>query len=122
MAALAATVVVYGFGLVKFLRRENEWTRAAARLVPPLAVIAAALILAVLGIEVAAFRQGRQRADHGWPALVAVAWRWSGLAVAALVAALVPGRDPLGLVGARADAVRLRRRSARRACCFCTSA
>ena len=26
VAALAAAVVVYGFGLVKFLKRENEWT------------------------------------------------------------------------------------------------
>ena len=52
VVALAATVVVYGFGLVKFLKRENEWTRAAARLVPPLAVLAVGLLLAVLAIEV----------------------------------------------------------------------
>ena len=52
VAALAVVVVVYGFGLVKFLQRENEWTRAAARLVPPLAVLAVALILVVLAMEV----------------------------------------------------------------------
>jgi len=96
VAALAAVVVVYGFGLVKFLKRENEWTRAAARLVPPLAAVAAALIFVVLGIEVRAFVQ------HGSvpiapAALVAVIVALAGLAVAALVAALVPGRDPLGL-------------------------
>jgi hypothetical protein len=96
VAALAAVVVVYGFGLVKFLKRENEWTRAATRLVPPLAVLAASLIFLVLGIEVRAFVQ------HGSvpiapAALVAVVVALAGLAVAALVAALVPGRDPLGL-------------------------
>ncbi len=96
VAALAAVVVVYGFGLVKFLKRENEWTRAAARLVPPLAVLACTLIFVVLGIEVRAYMQ------HGSvpiapAALVAVIVALAGLAVAALVAALVPGRDPLGL-------------------------
>ncbi|MEX0642336.1 MAG: hypothetical protein WD468_06530, partial [Pirellulales bacterium] len=96
VAALAVAVVVYGFGLVKFLRRENEWTRAAARLVPALAALAASLILIVLGIEVIAYL------DDGHvpiqlPALVAVCAALVGLMVAALVAALVPGRDPLGL-------------------------
>ena len=96
VAALAVMVVVYGFGLVKFLRRDNEWTRAAAQLVPPLAVSAAALIFVVLGMEVVAYVQ-----DGGvpiaLPALVTVAVALAGLVVAALVAALVPGRDPLGL-------------------------
>ena len=95
-AALAVMVVVYGFGLVKFLRRENEWTRAAARLVPLLAVAAVGLLLLVLGMEVAIFQR------QGWvpiapPALVAVALALVGLAAAGLTAALLPGRDPLGL-------------------------
>ena len=55
VAALSVAVVVYGFGLVKFLKRENEWTRAAQRLVPSLAVLGAVLIFAVLGMEVAMF-------------------------------------------------------------------
>jgi hypothetical protein len=96
VAALAVTVVVYGFGLVKFLRRENEWTRAAARLVPLLAVVAATLVLLVLGIEVSAFvREGR--VPIATPALVTIGLALVGLAIAALAAALLPGRDPLGL-------------------------
>ena len=47
VVALAVTVVIYGFGLVKFLKRENEWTRAAQRIVPSLTVLAAALIFVV---------------------------------------------------------------------------
>ena len=66
------------------------------RLVPVLAVIAAALLVVVLGIEVAAFANERP-VPITWPALLAVAIALVGLAVAALVAALVPGRDPLGL-------------------------
>jgi hypothetical protein len=97
-ASVALTVVIplYGFGLVKLWRRANEWTAAAARLVPALCVVATALLLLVLGIEVAYFL------DDGvvpirMPALVAVAAGLVGLAVAALAAALLPGRDPLGL-------------------------
>jgi hypothetical protein len=96
VAALAVMVVVYGFGLVKFLRRENEWTRAAARLMPPLAGIAVALILCVLGIETAAFLRGAAVPIHP-AASMAIILALVGLAAAALVAALVPGRDPFGL-------------------------
>jgi hypothetical protein len=96
IVALAVTIVVYGFGFAKLLRRENEWTRAAERLVPLLAVIAAALLLVVLTIETVAFAEGRA-VPITWPALLAVLVALVGLAAAALVAALVPGRDPLGL-------------------------
>ncbi len=96
VAAIAVMVVVYGFGLVKFLRRENEWTRAARRLVPSLAASAAALIILVLGLEVVAYATDG-RVPITWPALVAVGLALAGLAVAALAAAILPGRDPLGL-------------------------
>ena len=89
-------LVVYGFGLVKFLKRQNEWTRAAAKLVPLLAASAGALLLAVLGIEVFIFVRAGS-VPIAAAALVAVALALAGLAVVALVAALVPGRDPLGL-------------------------
>jgi hypothetical protein len=96
VASIVAIVVIYGFGLVKFLRRENEWTRAAARLVPPLSAIAVALTLFVLVVEVRQFL-----ATGGVPivtsAIVAIGAALAGLTIAALVAALVPGRDPLGL-------------------------
>jgi hypothetical protein len=96
VAALAVAVVVYGFGLVKFLKSENEWTRAGARLVPALAALAVGLVLVVLAIETRAFvRTGSVPITT--PALVTIGLALAGLAVAALVAALVPGRDPLGL-------------------------
>jgi hypothetical protein len=96
VAAVSAMVVLYGFGLVKFLRCENEWTRAAVRFVPSLAVIAGALIFVALCIETAAFlRHGS--VEISMPALLAVALALGGLAVACLVAAIVPGRDPLNL-------------------------
>lgn len=96
IVALAVSMIVYGFGFAKVLRRESEWTRAAERLVPALAAIAALLLAGVLAIEVLAFAN-QEPAPISWPALVAVAATLVGLAAAALVAALVPGRDPLGL-------------------------
>jgi hypothetical protein len=96
VVALTVVVVTYGFGLVKFLKRENEWTRAAQRLVPLITVVAVTLVFVVLGMEVAAYaRDGL--VPISLPALVAVALALGGLAAAALVSALVPGRDPLGL-------------------------
>lgn len=96
IVALVVTVVVYGFGLVKLLRRENEWTQAAARLVPPLAACAVAFLVVVLTVEVLEYTENGE-VPLATPALVAVAAALAGLAAAALVAALVPGRDPLGL-------------------------
>jgi hypothetical protein len=96
VVTLAAVTIVYGFGLVKFLQRTTEWTTAAARLVPSLAVIAAALVLIVLGIEVRTFMRDGS-VPIAWPALLAVGLTLLGLAIAALGAALLPGRDPLGL-------------------------
>jgi hypothetical protein len=96
VVGIAAAVIVYGFGLVKLLKRTNEWTEAAARLVPPLAVLAAVLIFVILGIEVAAY-VGQGDVPIVPAALAAVVAALACLVVAALAAALVPGRDPLGL-------------------------
>jgi hypothetical protein len=96
VAAIAAMIVVYGLGLVKFLKRENEWTRAAERFVPILTALAGVLILLVLGMEIASYVQFHH-VPISYPALAAVALALAGLAAAALAAALVPGRDPLGL-------------------------
>jgi hypothetical protein len=96
VAAMAVVVVLYGFGLVKLLRRENEWTRAASRLMPPLAVITVGLVLVVLAAEVTAFVQdGSVQITTAARIVIGVAL--AGLIVAALAAALLPGRDPLGL-------------------------
>lgn len=43
---------LYGFGLSKLIRRANEWTLAAERLVPTLLACAAAVLLFVLGTEI----------------------------------------------------------------------
>ena len=72
IVALAATMVVYGLGLAKLLRRENEWTRAAQRLVPLLAVIAAVLLVGVLGDRSGGICRRAAGADR----LAGAAWRW----------------------------------------------
>jgi hypothetical protein len=94
--ALAVATVVYGLGLVKLLRRENEWTRAATRLVPELLFIAAVLVFVVLGSEVLAYARNGE-VPVVWPARVAVLGALALMTIAALAAAIVPGRDPLGL-------------------------
>lgn len=96
VAAIAVMVVAYGFGLVKFLRRENEWTRAAAKLVPPLAVGTVAIILTVLALEVTTFIE-RGQTQLAMPAIILIGAALVVLILAALAAALLPGRDPLGL-------------------------
>jgi hypothetical protein len=98
VVALVAMVIVYGFAILKFVRGENEWTRAAARLVPSLSMLAAALIMLVLALEVSSYlRSPAGAVPIVMPAVVAVGVSLLALVIAALVAALVPGRDPLGL-------------------------
>ena len=96
LAAVSAMAALYGLGLSKLIRRINEWTIAAERLVPVLLAAAAAILIFVLGFEaVEFFTTGTTTIS--WPALVTVAVVLVGLCAAALVAAVVPGRDPLGL-------------------------
>jgi hypothetical protein len=94
--ALAATIVVYGLGLVKLLRRENEWTLAAQRLLPPLVVADTAAILVILGTEVAYYAR-QQAVPTFWYEIIAVTLALATMCLAALAAAMLPGRDPLGL-------------------------
>ena len=96
MVAIAAMIPFYGMGIVKVWRTENEWTRAAQGLTPWLAVGATVLLVNILGLEVSQFVQ-QQEVDISWPALVAVAAALAGLTLFALAAAVVPGRDPMGL-------------------------
>ena len=96
VVALAVVTPLYGLGLVKIWRQENDWTRASQRLVPTLIGVLALLVTLVIGGEVAHYVD-QQRVPVEWPALVAVALALVGLAAAALAAAVVPGRDPLGL-------------------------
>ncbi|MGC4003062.1 MAG: hypothetical protein QM811_07975 [Pirellulales bacterium] len=94
--AVAAAIPLYGFGIVKILRRENEWTRAAQNLLPTLTIAAALLFAAVLGIEsYEYFTVGF--VDVAPAAIAATAVALLVTFAGALAAALLPGRDPLGL-------------------------
>ncbi|WP_165227335.1 hypothetical protein [Aquisphaera insulae] len=95
-AALVAGAVAYGLGLAKFLPRFSEWTSAARRLVPALLVLALGALIVVLGAEVAAAVGGETAAISAW-AVILVAATFALASAAALLAAVVPGRDPLGL-------------------------
>jgi hypothetical protein len=94
-AAMAATIGLYGIGFSKILRQENEWTAAAARLVPRLIACTGAALAFVLATEAHEFfHDGVVKISP--TAIAAVIVALVGLFVASLVAALVPGRDPLG--------------------------
>ena len=95
-AALALVAAFYGLGLSKLLAATNDWLAPAQRLTPPLVGLCAASLVAVLGTE------AYQYADAGIVeiaplAIATVAVTLIGLCAAALAAALLPGRDPLGL-------------------------
>jgi hypothetical protein len=95
-AALGGMAVLYGLGLIKLLRRENDWTRAAARLVPAISVwTLVAIVVLLTGEAILYWWHGR--IEMAWPAIVTVAITLIGLAGACLIAALIPGRDPWGL-------------------------
>ncbi|MEA2631525.1 MAG: hypothetical protein QOE66_1744, partial [Chloroflexota bacterium] len=96
LVVLVAAAALYGLGLSKLLRKETEWTRAAQRLVPGLLGLGAFALAWLMGIEVLERNAGRDLA-MSFAAVAAVAATLVVAGVAALVAALVPGRDPLGL-------------------------
>jgi hypothetical protein len=96
VTATAAVIIVYGLGFSKLLRSENDWTAAAERLVPRLVALAGAGLALVLGAETFEyFEYGKVQISS--LAIGAVAVALFGLIAAAITAALVPGRDPLGL-------------------------
>ena len=96
LAVLVVAMIVYGLGLAKLLKHENDWTRAAQALVPTLFGLSLLSIAVVLGSEI-------YRTSHDLPvvmrpaAIGAVAAALALLVAASLVAALVPGRDPFQL-------------------------
>lgn len=96
MAALAAAGVLYGFGLIKWLKSENPWAVAGQKLTPICIAGALVALVAILGGEVAYYLAESAVPIADWGKAV-VAVSLVGLAVAALVAAVVPGKDPLGL-------------------------
>lgn len=93
---LAAAMTVISFAVVRSWREENEWTRAGQRVNVAFFGVGTALLFTILGLEVQQYLSTQQVAI-AWAALVAVAAALAGLSVCAVVAAVVPGRDPLGL-------------------------
>lgn len=95
-SAVMGMAVFYGIGLSKILRRENSWTRAGYQFVPTLIGVGVFSIAGILAMEVWLFFS-RGAVDLSLPGVFAIAAAL-GIAVAAcLVAAIVPGRDPLNL-------------------------
>jgi hypothetical protein len=94
--SLVGTSVAYGLGLGKFLRTNGDWLLAARRLVPSLLFLGAMSLLAVLGVELRTVLMGQHVLISPW-AITAVALALMVAFAAGIVAALVPGRDPLEL-------------------------
>ena len=99
-SGIMVMAVFYGIGFAKIVRRENDWTAAARRLVPLLVGVGVASIGGILGCEVWCYAM-IGRTDMGMPAILAVAAALIIALIACLIAAVVPGRDPLGLPAQR---------------------
>ena len=96
LAASVAGATLYGLGFHKIRRLEDDWTSASQRIVPHLLGLATLTgVLIFLG-EGADRLAGRPIAMAG-PAVVVVASALTVALGAALIAAIVPGRDPMGL-------------------------
>ena len=97
--SLAVTVgmaIFYGIGFSKVLRLKNDWADHAKRLEPWLLGIAGVITVTIFGFEVESnMTQGA--APMSYFGIVVVAFSFLATIFAALVAAIVPGQDPLGL-------------------------
>jgi len=96
VAATVGVAAFYGLVLSKVLSEASEWLAAAQRLMPALTVASGIAIVATLGLEVFQFAN-YGAVDIAWPAIVVVGVTLAALALALLAAAVLPGRDPLGL-------------------------
>jgi len=96
VTATAIVVALYGLGFSKLLKNESDWTAAAERFVPRLIAVAGFGLAVILAGEVFEYVD-YGRVEIGPLAIGAVVVALVGLAAAAITAALVPGRDPLGL-------------------------
>jgi hypothetical protein len=95
-AATAGVAALYGFLLTKLLADGSEWLAAARRTTPVLLAISLVAMLAALAIEIAEFA-GSGQVPIAWPAILTIGVTLAALSLAALAAAVLPGRDPLGL-------------------------
>jgi len=96
VTATVFVVVLYGLGFSKLLKKENDWTAAAERFMPRLIAVAGFGLAVILAGEVFEYVE-YGKVEIGPLAIGAVIVALFGLAAAAITAALVPGRDPLGL-------------------------
>ena len=96
LAATMGGAALYGIGLFKLPRSEDDWTRAARRVVPVLLGLAGGVVVVIFGVELAERAHG-QLVALSLPGIITVDLTLVGAGVAALIAAVVPGRDPLGL-------------------------
>ncbi len=95
-AALAVASAIYGLGLTKLLAAANPWLHAARRIAPLLVATETAAIVFVLGTELwNVLFLGHAATDPA--SIVTVVVLLAGLCATAQAAAVLPGRDPLGL-------------------------
>lgn len=94
--AMAAVIPVYALVLGKLAPAASHWPRTAQRVVPFVTFIASLVLIGILSLEVMYFTVDRI-VPMRWPAMVAVLAALVTLAIAALAAAVLPGRDPLSL-------------------------
>ena len=86
---------VYGLGLVKLLPPKSPWIDTARQLMPALIAVSAAVVCVVMATEI--FSYVRFANEIPWFAMIGVSVTLGITCVACMMAALVPGRDPLGL-------------------------
>ncbi len=96
LAALSLVSIVYGLALAKLLPRGSEWLLAARRISGKLMIGAGVSAALVIGAEAWLAALGRAADMSSW-AIALVALAFAGSCAAALAAAVLPGRDPLGL-------------------------
>jgi hypothetical protein len=95
MMALASMTVTYGVVLTRWLPSELIWAECSRRIGPILGVLAAAMLVIILGQE--AWLAGAEGVPMAPEAIAVVALAMIGLVTAGLCFAVLPGRDPLGL-------------------------
>jgi hypothetical protein len=96
MVSLAAVTTLYGAVLAPRLSSQ-EWAKSRRRFAPGLGALAVAVLVAVMAQEAWLYTGEALGAPMATPAVVVVTLALIGLIASALVFAVAPGRDPLGL-------------------------
>ncbi len=96
MTAVAVMTALYGAGMAKLIRRENDWTEAARGMVRPLLSLVLVTLALILMLEMI-YQINGEEVPMALPAILAVTGAILATVFACLIFATVPGRDPLGL-------------------------